>query len=645
MCGITGAYDLRGLREFPKRQLLNMTGAIAHRGPDDERIHIEPGLALGARRLAIIDPTYGIQPVCNETGDIWGVINGELFDYPLIRKELLARGHTLKSHGDTEAWVHLYEEYGEGVFEHAQGQYAVCLWDRRQRTLILGRDRVGICPLYYTERDGWLLWGSEIKALLSSGLVDAVPDHQGIDYLFNFYGAGTHRTFFKDIKLLPPGHFLRIKDGHVSLHCYWDIDFPDAGQERQVSDPQILIDEFKTILQRSIRRRLHSDVPVVSYLSGGLDSSVILGLGCEQNGSPLPSFTIGMDSSTGPNESADATEVAKLFGSKLTTVHMNTDKIVASFPEFITAAEGPVIDPSCAALMQLAHEINRQGFKVALTGEGADEALAGYIWFKAQRIDNMLGPASRLLRRLLQYTIVGSKGRGKPIAEKAVKGTRPAQQHMYEAMSMSRESFYSDHMWRMLEGHDPYEDLVIPNERIASWDPLNQSLYVGYKIMLAGMLLIAKGDRIAMNASVETRFPFLDDELIQFCAQIAPKYKLNGFTDKWLLRQVAHQALSPIIAKRAKSMFRSKLSQLFLTENRPAWVDQLLSEESLKRSGYFDPKAVQRERAWLKYPRILPRQYLFDGSFTCVISTQLWHHLFCGGNLCELPVWEPPKRD
>src|SRR5205823_4239259 len=233
MCGIAGALDLRGTREFSWQRLLAMTGAIAHRGPDDEQVHREPGVALGARRLAIVDLAGGRQPIGNEDHSIWVAFNGELFEYPELRQELLARGHHLATRCDTEAWVHLYEDLGEGMFAKARGQFAVSLWDRRGRTLILGRDRVGICPLYYAERDGWLLWGSEVKALLASGMVAAQPDPKGIDHLFTFFCAGTTRTFFEGVKSIPPGHYLKVKDGRVELKQYWDLDFPDAGQERR----------------------------------------------------------------------------------------------------------------------------------------------------------------------------------------------------------------------------------------------------------------------------------------------------------------------------------------------------------------------------------------------------------------------------
>src|SRR4029077_20926471 len=237
MCGIAGAVDLDGRREFSATRLLAMTGAISHRGPDDEQIHIEPGVALGVRRLSIVDLAGGRQPISNEDGTIWVTQNGELFEYPELQTALAARGHRLATRCDTELGGHLYEDMGEGFFEKARGQFAVALWDRNRRTLVLGRDRVGICPLYYTQVDGWLLWGSEIKALLSSGMVDARPDPKGIDLFFNTFCAGTTRTFFVGIKSIPPGHYLRAQNRRVELKKYWDLDFPDSGAERRLDDP------------------------------------------------------------------------------------------------------------------------------------------------------------------------------------------------------------------------------------------------------------------------------------------------------------------------------------------------------------------------------------------------------------------------
>jgi asparagine synthase (glutamine-hydrolysing) len=622
-----------------------MTRAIAHRGPDDEQIHIEPGVALGVRRLSIIDLAGGRQPIGNEDQSIWVAFNGELFEYPELRAELLERGHRLTTRCDTEAWVHLYEDLGEGMFAKARGQFAVSLWDRNTGTLILGRDRVGICPLYYTEVDGWLLWGSEVKALLASGMVAAKPDVRGIDKMFTFFCAGSTRTFFEGVHWLPRGNYLKIGDGRVTKHMYWDLDFPDAGQERRLADPTPLVEELQSLLTQAVERRLRSDVPVVTYISGGLDSTVVLGICSRHRGEPIPAFTIGFEGA-GPDERVHSAEAASILGSPLTTVMMDKSRIGETFPELVRAAEGPVLDTSCAALLRLAQAVHEQGYKVALTGEGADEALAGYIWYKTQKVrDTAYRTVGRTLPRVLRNLVARSVAGSRTVipAEQAIGGVRPAQQDLYEMISQSKPILYSESMWHRLEGHSPYSDLDITNDRIKRWHPLNQSLYVGYKVMLAGLLMISKGDRIAMNASVETRYPYLDDDVIRFCAEIAPEYKLHGLTEKWILRQVAGRILPKQIANRPKTMFRASLAQTFLGPQRPTWVDQLLSPDSLRATGYFDVVSVLRQRSLQTVlPRFTPARFIFDVALTCVVSTQLWHHIYCGGGLCDLPTWEPP---
>ena len=647
MCGIAGALDLNGQREFPREILARMTNAIAHRGPDDESFHFEPGVALGARRLSIVDLSGGRQPLCNENGQTWVAFNGELFDYPELQRDLQARGHTLQTKCDTECWVHLYEDYGSAMFDHTKGQYAVSLWDRPGNTLILGRDRAGIVPLYYTEVDGWLLWASEIKALLRSGMVSARIDPKGIDHLFSFFCAGTTRTFFEGIKSLPPGHFLKATNGRVSIHRYWDLNFPDAGQERRAADPKILIDELEDKLQRAVTKRLRGDVPVVSYLSGGLDSTVVLGLTKHVRGKAVPSFTIGFDKA-GPDERTAATESALALGSKLTTLTLNRHDLADAFPELVVAAEGPVLDTSCAALMMLAKTVHGQGYKVTLTGEGADEALAGYVWFRTQKlrdsVNGMFGGQS--LTSLLRWTAL--KAIGGPTASTdgmyMRPGIRPAQQDLYEFIRLCRPSVFSKGLKEELAGHSAYQDLDYDHPNMSKWHPMNQSLYLGYKAMLAGLLMIPKGDRIAMHSSIEARYPFLDEDVVEFCSSIAPEYKIRGKTEKWILRQVAARTLPPALANRPKTMFRASLSDTFLGEGHPAWVDQLLSPESLRKTGYFDPETIAMEvRKQTNFPRITPKRFVYDVALTCVVTTQLFHHLYFGGGLCDLPQWDDPR--
>jgi asparagine synthase (glutamine-hydrolysing) len=647
MCGIAGAVDLTGRREFPQERLLSMTGALAHRGPDDEQLHIEPGVALGVRRLSVIDLAGGRQPLANETGDVWVAFEGEVFNYPEIREQLLAAGHRLATRCDTESWVHLYEDHAEESFRKAHGQWAVALWDRSRRTFYLGRDRIGISPIFYAEADGWLLWASEIKSLLASGLITARPDIRGLDYFFNFFCLPSRHTLFEGIRSVEPGHYLRVHEGRVTQHRYWDLDFPDAGAERRYdNNPQAAARELENILRGAIRRRLVGEVPLSCYLSGGLDSTVLLGLATQERGAPIPSFTIGLEGSGPSNESSKAAESARFLGSPLTTVPVTEADIINSYPALITAAEGPVLDTSCVGTLLLAAANRKAGNIVALTGEGADEALAGYIWFRIHRGQlflNLFGrPIDRSVRNLAMLGLIGGGGKHLP-PFRGTGGVRTAQQFAWEIMAQSRERLYSPGLWERLDGYCAYDDVSVPAERMRRWHPLNQSLYTSYKVMMPGLLMAAKGDRSTRHSSTEGRYPFLDERVVDFCAALAPDYKLHNITVKWLLRKVAANVLPAPIARRTKTMFRANLGKVFVGPDRPRWVDQLLSPESLRATGYFDRDAVlQAEEAQRRKPRKSLYRFSLDMGLMGVISTQLWHHIYCGGGLADLPTWTPP---
>jgi asparagine synthase (glutamine-hydrolysing) len=633
--------DLKGTRLFPRERLTRMARALAHRGPDDEHLHLEPGLALATRRLSLVDPAGGRQPLANESGDVWVACNGELFDYPEVREGLLARGHTLATRCDTEAWVHLYEEHGEETFSHARGQFAVALWDRTRRALLLGRDRVGICPLYYTEREGWLLWASEVKALLASGLVPARADARGLDHLFCFLAAPAFRSFFEGVRPVPPGHCLTVREGRVALRRYWDLDFPDAGEERRVERPEVLVDELEAVLSRAVARRLQADAPVGAYLSGGLDSTVALALAARVGGKAPSAFTICLEGA-GLDERPHAELAARAVGAELTPVPMGPQSIADTFPALVAAAEGPVIDTADACLLRLAARVREQGHKAVLTGEGSDEAFAGYPWYKSHQVLSWLerhgaGAGTRLMRRAL-FGLVGPARA--PLPPLLGEG-RSAQEDLYEPLSRARGLLYAESFWEKLGEGSLLDEVDLHHPRRHRWHPLHQSLYVEYKLLLAGHLLADKGDRVSMHSSVEARYPFLDEDVIAFAASLAPEYKLRGFTDKWLLRQLAARLVPGELARRPKAMFRAW--PVFHGAHRPGWAAQLLTAESLRATGYFDAKAVAGALASVaRLPAFAPRRYVLEAGLTGVVTTQLWHHLFLGGGLCELPVWTPP---
>src|SRR5216684_5920765 len=393
MCGIAGIIDLIGRRPAPEGVAQRMARAITHRGPDEEGFLEQPGISLASRRLSIVDLADGQQPMTNEDRNVFVVFNGELFDYVERREELVRQGHRFRTHCDTEIIPHLWEDLHDGMWERLRGQFAIALWDERQRQLHLGRDRFGIAPLYWTRQGDWLLFASEIKALLASGMVPARPDRRGIDHIFTFSALPGPITCFEGVQLLRAGHFLEITTGgergrgaEIADRAYWEMDFPDLGDEARGDDPRRLVDEFEQVMLRAVDQRLKADVPVGSYLSGGVDSSMIAALACHLKGSAINTYTIRVDSPE-LDELDAANLVARHIKTKPPIVQeFRAEDALNTYPQLIQAAEAPVIDTSCAALLQLAHRVHGCGQKVVLTGEGADEWLVGYPWYKAAKV-------------------------------------------------------------------------------------------------------------------------------------------------------------------------------------------------------------------------------------------------------------------
>ena len=411
MCGIAGIMDLAGNRSIEDGIIRRMTQAIFHRGPDEEGYFRRPGLALGSRRLSIVGLADGQQPVANEDRSVSVVFNGEFFDFPEKRAELEARGHRLVTHCDTEIIPHLWEDDQEGMFERLRGQFALALYDERRHRLVLGRDRFGICPLYWTCQGEWLLFASEIKALLASGMVPARPDLRGIDHIFTFSALPGPITCFEGIQLLPAGRYLQVIPGSdhgaapaISERASWEMDFPDRGDENRGGDPRALVDRFEQIMLQAVEERLRADVPVGAYLSGGVDSSMIAALACHLKGPAINTYTIRVDAPE-LDELSAANLVAQHIGTKAPIVQeFGTDDALNTYPQLIEVAEAPVIDTSCAALLQLAQRVHACGQKVVLTGEGADEWLIGYPWYKGAKVLSFLDlvpglPLSDIARR------------------------------------------------------------------------------------------------------------------------------------------------------------------------------------------------------------------------------------------------------
>ncbi len=657
MCGIAGMFDLSGQRHAPAGVVQAMAQAIYHRGPDEDGFLERPGLHLANRRLSIVGLADGQQPISNEDKSVWTVFNGEFFDYAELKPQLEAKGHVFRTHTDTELIPHLWEDHREDFLQHLRGQFALCLWDSRTNEVVLARDRAGICPLFYTvvNHDGarWLMFASEMKALFASGLVERKADLQGLNHIFTFFAMPGPTTVFQGIKCLVPGRYLHFKLGQATAEqattqkTYWKVSYPDRGQEDYGSDEKRVVDGFEEVLYAAVNRRLRADVPVVSYLSGGVDSSLVVAMANKAIGRAIPTFTISVNAK-GLNEKSEALFVAKHLGCNPVVVDCGHDEIRTRYPELINAAEFPVIDTSCLGLLDLARSVHEHGYKVALTGEGADEWLAGYSWFKIHKLAGWLDkipalPMGFAIRRLF-LALSGQPS----FPYSAYRHTqRQIGGHngwfdLWGVVSVNKLRFFAGAAREHVLAHSAFDDLELPTEDLKRWHPFNRQMYFGARVMLCGHLLASKGDRVAMNSSVETRYAFLDEDVIAYMSKLHPRWKLRGvMKDKFVERKVAERWLPREVAWRRKKMFRAPMDTWKAegpqAHSSGSWIDQVLSPESIRKAGYFDPDAVAQARQRVSKPgRGLARTSIEMG-LTGVLATQLWHHLYLDSSLCELP--------
>ncbi|MBC8025543.1 MAG: asparagine synthase (glutamine-hydrolyzing) [Steroidobacteraceae bacterium] len=643
MCGIAGLWFRDPSRMPDRAQLTRMIGAIPHRGPDGTGYHIEPGVGLGHARLSIIDLGGGAQPIHNGDETVWITYNGEVFNYIELREELLARGHRFYTQSDTEVIVHAYDEYGDDFVRHLNGQFAFALWDRKRRRLLLVRDRAGILPLYHAEikegpAAGALVFGSEVKALIASGLVQPALDPDGLDELMTFWAPLAPRTIFAGVSQVGPGEMLVLDEKGMERRRYWHWEFPEAGALRR-EDPEKLKAELLDVLGDATQIRLRADVPVGAYLSGGLDSSTLVALLKQRVPNTLQTFSIGFDDA-GLDESAHQREVVKHLDTKHNHVQCALADIARDFPRTIAHSESPVLRTAPAPMQMLSGLVRRNGVKVVLTGEGADEVLGGYDIFKESKVRQFWAqqPASTwrpgLLKRLYPYLDLTSEQSAAYLKEFFGVGLSnpndPCFSHLPRwATTAQCKLFWSDDFRKRVSG-DPAQRLreSLPKE-LAGWHPFNRSEYLEAKTLLPSYLLSSQGDRMLMSNSVEGRFPFLDHRLIEWATKLHPRYKMKVLREKWLLKEAMREKLPASILNRHKQPYRAPDAAAFLGPNTPEYVKELTSEAMIARFGYFDP--VKVSRLMTKLGRSKGASARDNMAFIGVLSTQIWHATFVSG--------------
>jgi len=646
MCGIIGVLNQSQTAVTERTTLLQMLAMIRHRGPDGFGIYQDGQVGLGSARLKIIDIAGGDQPISNEDGTIWIVFNGEIFNYVELRPMLEARGHHFSTHSDTEVIVHLFEDFGPDCLKYLNGQFAIAIWDRREnpggQRLFLARDRLGIRPLFYTRQAGKLIFGSEMKAILAHPGIQAQIDPLALDQIFTYWSTLSPRTIFKDIFEVPPGHYLLAQGlhsncadtSHLDIQSYWSLDFSNPQDTQAKIDMQQYQDEFEALLVDATRIRLRADVPVGAYLSGGLDSSAITAIIRNFTDTPLDTFSITF-SDPEFDESLFQYQMADFLGTQHQVVHIHHSDIGTEFPDVIWHTETPTLRTAPVPLFYLSRLVREHQYKVVLTGEGADEFLAGYDIFKEAKIrlfwarkpDSKIRP---LLFGRLYPEIAHMPNSNAYLASFFGAGlsevNSPIYSHFIRWKNTSRaKRFFSDGLKEALppayRDHQTFDAVYIP-PGFAGWDPLSRAQYLESTIFLPQYLLSSQGDRVGMAHAVEGRFPFLDYRVVEFCARLPANLRLNGMTEKYLLRQLARKWLPEQIWTRRKRPYRAPIHRSFFgTEGPLSYVQELLSNESIEAAGLFNPDAVQNMTARLNAGGRLGETD--DMALAGIISTQL----------------------
>lgn len=596
MCGICGMYHF-GCSEPVDRELLpRMLAAIKHRGPDDQGIFDEEGLALGMRRLSIIDLGGGSQPMFNESGDVVVVFNGEIYNYVELRRRLLAHGHHLATDSDTEVIVHLYEDYGEDCVDHLRGMFAFALWDARRKRLLFARDRLGIKPLYYAEFDGRVVFGSEIKAMLLHPKLSARLDPHALSNYLSLKYVPAPQTIFAGIASLPPGHTMSVDRRGVSVRRYWDLSFVET-HDRRMSEEDYA-DRLDEMLQESVKLRLRSDVPFGAFLSGGVDSSLVVALMSHQLDEPVKTYSVGFEGGDGEDK-VDELPFARLTAKQFGTDHHEIVVLPGDFIELVQKVawhlDQPLADQATIPAYWLS-QLAARDVKMVLTGEGGDELFAGYSRYYGERFSSWFRclPACARSLVLAAGAHVPRLRRAK-IALYALCQADEAARLTNWFPLFNREmkaSLLSDRLRGQLDGvstEQVFHDHLVG---LKASQPLNRMLYVDTKLWLPDYLLL-RGDKMSMAASLEARVPLLDHKLVEFAAGLPTHLKLRGFRRKYLLKKVARRYLPIEVVKRRKRGFPMPLAAWFRADARP-FVRDLLSPEVVRRRGLFDTRQVQR---------------------------------------------------
>jgi asparagine synthase (glutamine-hydrolysing) len=588
MCGIAGCFDLRG-RPADPAVLARMTAALIHRGPDSAGAFLEAGVALGFRRLSIIDLTTGDQPLYSEDRNLVLVCNGEIYNYRELTAELAARGHTFRTRSDVEVLLHLYEESGVDLLNRLNGQFGFALYDRREERLFLARDPLGINPLFYTVVDGLLLFASEIKALLEHPRAPREVDLTGLDQVLSFPGLVPPRTLFKGVHCLPAGHFLCAGRSGVEVREYWDLIYPEDGEPTPVRPESWYVDGLRERLERAVRYRLQADVPVGFYLSGGLDSSLIGALIRKVSDAPRHSFSITFPDAE-ISEVRHQRRMALALGSEHHEIGFDPAQIAERLERMVYHCECPVKESFNTCALALSQAAREAGVPVVLAGQGADELFAGYMGYRFDQA-GCHRARERDLDALLEEEI-----------RARLWGDRELfYEHEFLPLREVKLALYAADLRASLPEFECTGFPLVDGARLRGRHFVHQRSYLDCKLRLTEHLLSEHGDRMALASSVEGRYPFLDPEVVAFATRIPPGLKVHRLIEKYVLKKAAEGLIPQDIIEREKFGFRAPGTP-YLLQQGVEWIEDYLSYDRIRAQGYFDPDVVERLKRLYRRP-------------------------------------------
>ncbi|WEX10619.1 asparagine synthase (glutamine-hydrolyzing) [Chelativorans sp. AA-79] len=640
MCGF-GGYIGAGVAEA-EPLLRRMASAIAHRGPDERGTAVLDGAGLCHTRLSIVGLADGQQPMALDGGRLTIAFNGEIFNYVELREALIARGRTFRTASDTEVILHLYDEKGPDCLADMNGDFAFAIWDAPRRRMFLARDRMGVRPLFHTTVGDRLFFASEVKTLLQVPGVTAEMDPFALDEIFTLWAPIAPRTAFKNIEELEPGHMMLAEDGRRTIRPYWSLSFPEHGAPNRHTDERAAAEELCALLTDATRLRMRADVPVGSYLSGGLDSSVISALAAGMTPEVLRTFSVAFDSAE-HDESAFQNEMAAALGTMHATVNCGEGDIAAVFPDVVRFTERPILRTAPAPLFKLSALVREKGLKVVLTGEGADEVFAGYDIFKEARVRRFCArqPGSRirphLFRKLYPYLPGLKQQSAEYLAAFFGAGTDSPDDPLFSHRPRMRATgaaklFFSAELRETLAGYDAAEELAsrLP-EAFSRWHPLHQAQYLESRFLLPGYILSSQGDRMAMAHGIEGRFPFLDHRLVEFATTLPPGMKLKSLVEKHILREATKGLLPESILRRTKQPYRAPDSASFRGAGERDYVREAMSAERLAAGGLFNPASVSKLFAKSRQQPL--SGFRDNAAFVGILSSQLWLETFTGSRI------------